>query len=243
VSQSLARRLPGEGDPIGRRLGANTIIGVAGDVRNAGLYGSTEPEFYQVRRFTGEGTSGSGDDAWWRRATVIVRSNLSERDAEESLRATIRKVDPAVPIKLEMMTAQVDSFLTGPRFQTTLLSMFAFAGLALAAIGLYGLISFLVVERTRELGVRIALGARPVEVTKLVVSDGLRWTVVGAILGIGASGGLLRLLEGLLYEVKAFEPWVFAGALAVLVVVAILAAWLPARRAARIDPMVALRHD
>ena len=139
VSESLARRLVGDGDPIGKRLGANIVIGVAADVRNAGLDRPTDPEFYQIRKSTGEGIPGSGDDAWWGRATAIVRSNLNERDAVESLRAAIQQVDPAVPIRIETMKARVDRFLTRPRFQTTLLSMFAFTGLVLAAIGLYGL--------------------------------------------------------------------------------------------------------
>jgi predicted permease len=243
VSESLARRLAGDGDPIGKSIGANTVIGVAGDVRNAGLDRTVDPEFYQVRKSTGDGIPGSGDDAWWRRATAILRSNLGEHDTAESLRAAIRQVDPAVPIKIETMGAHVDDFLMRPRFETTLLSLFAFTGVALAGIGLYGLISFLVADRTREIGVRIALGATPGSVAKLVVADGVRWTAAGAIVGIAASGGLLRLLKGLLYQVNVLDLRVFAGAVAILIAVAILAAWLPAYRASRIDPMVALRHD
>jgi putative ABC transport system permease protein len=243
VNESLARRLYGEADPIGKRAGAATVIGVVGDVRNAGPDRPVDPEFYQVRKPTGEGTPGSGDDAWWRRATVIVRSNLGERDAAESLRAAIRQVDPSVPIQVETMEAQVDRFLTRPRFQTTLLAMFAFTGLLLAGIGLYGLISFLVAERTREIGVRMALGATPTTVARMVVSDGIRWTALGTVVGIGAAAGLLRLLRDLLYEVKVTDLRVFAAAVALLGAVGILAAWLPARRAARIDPMAALRYD
>jgi putative ABC transport system permease protein len=243
VNELLARRLVGDGDPIGKRLGRNTIVGVAADVRNTGLDRPAEPEFYQVRKHTGDGIPGSGDDAWWRRAIAIVRSNLGERDTAELLRVAIRQVDPTVPVKVETVEAQVDTFLVKPRFQTTLLLLFALTGLALAGIGLYGLISFLVVERTREIGVRIALGATPGEVARLVVSEGARWTAAGAVLGIAASGSLLRLLRGLLYEVKVLDLRVFAGAIAILVGVATLAAWFPAHRASRIDPMVALRHD
>jgi putative ABC transport system permease protein len=216
---------------------------VAADVRNTGLDRPAEPEFYRVRKYTGDEIAGSGDDAWWRRATAIVRSNLGERDATELLRAAIRQVDPTVPVKVETMEARVDTFLARPRFQTTLLLLFALTGLALTGIGLYGLISFLVVERTREIGVRIALGSTPAEVARLVVSDGACWTAAGAILGIAASGSLLRLLRGLLYDVKVLDLRVFAGAVAILVGVAALAAWLPAHRASRVDPMVALRHD
>ena len=141
------------------------------------------------------------------------------------------------------MEARVDTFLTRPRFETVLLLMFAFTGLALAGIGLYGLISFLVEERTREIGVRIALGATPGEVARLVASDGVGWTGVGAVIGVAAAASLLRLLKGLLYEVSILDLRVFACAIAVLVTVSILAAWLPAQRASKIDPMVALRHD
>jgi predicted permease len=240
VSESLARRLLGDGDPIGKRLGASTVIGVAGDVRNAGLDREADPEFYQVRKLTGEGTPGSGDDAWWRRATAIVRTNLGEREAMELLRAAIRNVDPAVPVEVKTMEARVGAFLVRPRFQTTLLSMFALTGLTLAGIGLYGLVSFLAAGRTREIGVRIAIGATPVHVVRLVIADGVRWTAVGTIFGIAASVGLLRVLRGLLYEVEFLDLRVFAGTIAVLVSVAVLAAWLPARRASRIDPICRL---
>jgi predicted permease len=243
VNESLARRLFGADDPIGNRLGRNTVIGVAADVRNAGLDQPADPEFYQIRKSTGEDIPGSSDTAWWRRATAVVRSNLAAGDAEQLLRAAIRQVDPAVPIELQTMEARVDRFLTRPRFETVLLLMFAFTGLALAGIGLYGLISFLVEERTREIGVRIALGATPSEVARLVASDGVRWTAVGAVVGVAASASLLRLLKGLLYEVSILDLRVFAGAIALLVAVAVLAAWFPAQRASKIDPMVALRHD
>jgi putative ABC transport system permease protein len=243
VNESLSRRLFGGDDPVGRRLGANTVMGVAADAGNAGVDRPVDPEFYVVRKSTGEAIAGSSDNAWWRRGTAIVRSNLDDRDAEGLLREAIRQVDPAVPIELKTMEARVDAFLTRPRFQTGVLLMFAFTGLALAGIGLYGLISFLVAERTREIGVRIALGATPRGVARLVASDGMRWTAAGTVVGLGASMSLLRLLKGLLYGIGVLDLRVFAGAIAVLVTVAILAAWVPAQRASKIDPMVALRHE
>jgi putative ABC transport system permease protein len=198
---------------------------------------------YSVRKIVRNEVAGSSDPNWPRHATVIVRSSLDEHVTTESLRAAIQQLDPAVPVVLETMDSHIQRFFTRPRFQTALLSMFAATGLLLAAIGLYGLISFLVAERTREIGVRMALGATPGDIAKLVVSDGVRWTAAGVMAGTAAASGLLRLLEGLLYQVKANDLRVFGGAIAVLAGVAMLAAWLPGRRASRIDPMAALRHD
>jgi putative ABC transport system permease protein len=243
VNQTLARRRVGNDDPIGKRLGRHTIIGVAADTRNAGLDRPAEPEFYQVRKHTGDGIPGSGDGALWRRATAIVRSSLSERDTAELLRAAIRLVDPTVPVEIAMMEARVDRFLVRPRFQTALLLLFALTGLALAGIGLYGLISFLAEQRTREIGVRMALGATPGEAARMVVSGAARWTAMGVAIGIVGAGSLLHLLEGLLYQVQVLDLRVFAGAVAALIAAAISAAWLPAHRVAKIDPAIALRHE
>ena len=141
------------------------------------------------------------------------------------------------------MDAQIGHFYTRARFQTTLLLIFALIGLILAGIGIYGLIAFLVAERTRELGVRIALGATRGEISRLVVADAARWSLAGLAVGSLASVLFSRLLEGLLYGVEASDPRAYAGAVLSFVLVSVLAAWLPARRAARIDPMVALRYE
>jgi putative ABC transport system permease protein len=246
LNASLSRRLFGDGDPIGKRIRSvppMVVVGIASDVRNAGLASMVNPELYVVRKASREGVAGSGDPTWSRRASAIIRSVISDRAAAEALRSTIQQIDPAVPVKLETMREQVDHFLARPRFQTALLSMFALTGLVLAGIGLYGLISFLVAERTREIGVRVALGARPRDIVRLVVSDAARWTAVGVTIGVAASAGLLRVLQGLLYGAQRMDVRIFGGAGLVLSFVAILAAWLPAHRAARIDPMDALRHD
>jgi len=243
VSESLARCQFGDQDPIGKHRGKSTIVGVAGDVRNAGLDRPSDPEFYVVRKSTWDGMPGSVDPAWPRRASIVLRSGLGEAAAAESLRAAVREIEPAVLVKVEAMETQVDRFLARPRFQTALLAMFALTGLILSAIGLYGVLSFLVAERTREIGVRVALGARPGDVTRMVVLNGARWTATGLVLGIALSLATARLMKGLLYDVRPLDVGVHACAVAMLAVVAILAAWLPARRAARIDPIIALRHD
>jgi putative ABC transport system permease protein len=130
-----------------------------------------------------------------------------------------------------------------PRFESVLLSTFALNGLLLAAIGLYGLASFLVAERTREIGIRMALGAARQDVTRLVMADGVRWTAAGTLFGLACSAGLTRFLRGLLYDVRTDDWRVFAIAAGVLSIIAMVATFLPSRHASRIDPMVALRHE
>ena len=246
LSESLSRRGLGKGDAIGKRIGggwSRLVVGIAGDVQNAGLSSSPDPEFYVVRKTSRVGIPGGGGPDWSRRATAIIRSTLSEPAAVESLRSAIQQLDSTVPIKIQTMDSQVDHYFARPRFQTALLSLFALTGLALAGIGLYGLISVLVADRTREIGVRIALGATRSRIAKMIVSDAARWTAAGVIVGITASAGLLHLLQGLLYEVEPLDIRAFAAAVTALVAVALLAAWMPARRASRVEPMIALRHE
>ena len=196
-----------------------------------------------VRKISRSGIPGSSDRAWWRRGTAVVRTTLPERAAAESLRSAIQQLDPALPIKVETMRSEVDHFLTRPRFQTAVLTLFALTGLVLSGIGLYGLISYLVAGRTREIGVRIALGATSGDVIRMVLSDAGRWTLAGALIGTAASAASLRLFQTLLYEVKALDARAFVGALVALATVAALAAWIPARRGSRIEPAVALREE
>jgi ABC-type antimicrobial peptide transport system permease subunit len=220
-----------------------THVGVAADVRNLGPEQASNPEFYQVRKASRLGMAGSSDPAWPRRATAIIRTRLDKRIAEQSLRKSFHEIDASVPFQLETMEAQIGHFYTRAKFQTTLLLLFGLIGLALAGIGIYGLIAFLVAERTRELGVRIALGATGGEILRLVVGNAARWSFVGLVVGSLASFFCTRLLQGLLYAVRTSDLRVYAVALISFALVAVLAAWLPARRAARIDPMVALRHE
>jgi putative ABC transport system permease protein len=130
-----------------------------------------------------------------------------------------------------------------PRFTAVLLSLFAGIGVLLAGIGIYGVVGFLVAQQTREIGIRIALGATPQSVLKMVLSNIVRWTIAGAALGLLGAWLCSRLLESLLFEVRAHDPFLLALALLFLVVVVFLAAWLPARRAMRVDPVVALRYE
>jgi len=243
INETLARRAFGGDDPIGRRIGRSTVIGVAADVRNLGPEQVSNPEFYEVRKVSRAGMAGSSDPAWPRRATAIIRTRLDKRIAEQSLRKSLHEIDASVPFQSETMEAQIGHFYTRARFQTALLFLFALIGLVLAGVGIYGLIAFLVAERTRELGVRIALGATTGEISRLVVANAARWSFVGLVVGSLASFYSSRLLQGLLYGIQPSDPRVYALALISFALVAVFAAWLPARRAARIDPIVALRHE
>ena len=128
-------------------------------------------------------------------------------------------------------------------FTAVLLSLFAGIGVLLAGIGIYGVVAFLVAQQTREIGIRIALGATPQKILKMVLSNMARWTVAGAMLGLLGAWLCSRLLESLLFEVKPHDPFLLSLALLFLIVAVIVAAWIPARRAMRVDPMVALRYE
>ena len=141
------------------------------------------------------------------------------------------------------MSQRVEKLADRPRFNAILLSLFAAMGVLLAAIGIYGVVGFLVAQQTREIGVRMALGATPQGILKMVLSSVARWTIGGAVLGILGAWFCTHLLESLLFEVKTHDPVLLGGAVALLLAAAFLAAWIPARRAMRVDPMVALRYE
>jgi putative ABC transport system permease protein len=141
------------------------------------------------------------------------------------------------------MNTRVGKLVQRPRFTAVLLSLFAGIGVLLAGIGIYGVVGFLVAQQTREIGIRIALGATPQSVLKMVLSNIVRWTIAGAALGLLGAWLSSRLLESLLFEVRAHDPLLLGLAVLFLIVVVFLAAWLPARRAMRVDPVVALRYE
>lgn len=241
LSEALARRLFGDGNPIGKafRYGRQnlwrTIVGVVGDVKNDGLAAAGGPEFYLPWKAEPEG--------YYRRATFILRTPMNPKVVAKWVRSEAASIDPTVPVTIEAMSQRIEKLADRPRFNAILLSLFAGMGVLLAAIGIYGVVGFLVAQQTREIGVRMALGASPQNILKMVLSSVARWTIGGAILGILGAWFCTRLLESLLFEVKTHDPLLLGGAVVLLLAAAFLAAWIPARRAMHVDPMVALRYE
>jgi putative ABC transport system permease protein len=244
LSEALAARLfPGE-NPLGKSLRFSafdrqgpwrTIVGVAGDVKNNGLTALADPEFYIPWK--------NDPETYVRRSYVILRTPVSAATVIPWVRAEIEGLDATVPAEFSTMNQRVDKLTQRPRFDAILLSLFAGIAVMLAVFGMYGLVSFFVLQRTQEIGVRMALGATPQSILKMVLLNIARWTVGGAVLGLFGAWFCTRLLQSLLFEVRAQDPLLLGLALSVLLAAAFVAAWIPARRAMRVDPMIALRYE
>ncbi len=242
LSEALLKKLFSSGeDPLGKsfRFGSQnewrTIVGIAGDVRNNGLAAPPDPEFYIPWKNEPAG--------YYRSAHFVVQSAINPDVVAKWIRSEAAAIDPTVPVKIEGMKTRVGKLAERPRFTAVLLSLFAGIGVLLAGIGIYGVVGYLVAQQTREIGIRIALGATPRSILKMVLSETLRWTVTGAALGLLGAWFCSRLLESLLFEVRPHDPFLLGAALLVLIAVAFLAAWIPARKAMRVDPMIALRYE
>lgn len=237
VDEALAGRLfPGQ-DPIGRRIRAGDtgwmeIAGVAANVRNKGLLRPPEPEFYMVKRHLS--TDGRLAN------TVILQANPALIPA---VREEFRQLDPRLTLQINTLDEQVSSLRARPRFQTLLLGGFALGGLLLAAIGLSGVMGLLVTQRTPEIGIRMALGATPTNVRRMILSQAGAWLGAGLLLGLMAAVAARKLIESLLFGTAPDAPLPLLAAVAALSATAMLAAWLPARRAARVEPVRALRYE
>lgn len=243
ISDSLARRAFPNEEAVGKRMRFGpqapfrTIVGIAADVKNnPGLAGADDPEYYVSR--THDDTQGVSPQA-----AVILRTSSGVATAARAIRATVTGMDPALPVNVYTLEQRVNELAAGPRFNAVLSGWFAVIGVLLAAVGLYGVISFLVVQRTQEIGVRLALGATPGNILKLVFSTAVRWTAAGITVGLIGSAFVARLFRTLLFKVSEHDLWTLALTVSIMMLIALLAAWLPASRASRTDPMIALRHD
>jgi putative ABC transport system permease protein len=239
INETLARRFfPGQ-DPLGKRLlvqGVNEIIGVVGDVRQRGLARATTPDVY-FSLWQLPGTS---------EVSLLVRAAAGGDPAAlaPAVRRAVEEVDPTAPVsRIRTMDEVVATSIGQERFTLVLLAAFALVALALAAIGLYGVMAYQVAARAREMGVRLALGAQSGDVLGLVIGQGLRLTALGVAIGLAAALGLGRLLARLFFGVQPVEPATLAAVAALLMAVALAACYLPARRATRVDPLVVLREE
>ena len=241
VNEAMARRFFPGGDALGRRLvwGGRklTIVGIAGDVHTSGLDAAVGPMIYTPVYQVESGAT--------RGAVFVVRTRLADpASLAASVRDALWSVDRDVPVfDIRAMSAIVSRSLATRSFAVTLLASFAGLALFLAVIGLYGVLSYAVTQRTSELGVRFALGATPGRVVQMVLGDGLRLVAAGAVVGAVLGGMAARLMSGLLFGIRVFDPATFAGAVLLLLAVAALASFVPARRASRLDPMTALRSE
>ena len=241
VNESLARRFFPEGDALGKRLvwGGRklTIVGIAGDVHVEGLDAAVSPMVYTPVYQIESGATRFG--------VFVVRTRMADPAAlAASVRAALWSVDHDVPVfDVRAMSGIVSRSLATRRFAVTLLAAFAAVALFLAVVGLYGVLSYAVTQRTSELGIRFALGATPARVIQMVLGDGLRLVAAGIVLGIVMGGLAARLMSGLLFGIRPFDVTTFAGAAFLLLSVALLASFVPARRASRLEPMNALRSE
>jgi predicted permease len=244
LNRLLAARLFPGANPIGQRIQVGaatdpwyTVVGIAENVKNDGLNKPDDPEIYFLRRnIPDDWTSG-------RAPLAIVDSVLPPGIVAPSVRSRIAQLDPVVPIKIESLNNYVSRLADRPRFETALLGFFAFAGVTLAAIGLYGVVAFTTAQRTTEIGVRMAIGATRFDILRLVLSEGLRLAALGGALGLIAALALTRVLRNLLFQVEPHDPVSFAAVTLLLVLVALAATLIPARSAMGVEPATALRGE
>jgi putative ABC transport system permease protein len=243
LSSSLAARLFSNENPIGQRIqehqGAPLYIvqGVAADVKNGGLTGSDEPEYYKLRRSVADDWQSTPS------AVFVIKTGSLTKGTSSWVRSLLAEIDPTVPIDIEMLAERVAGMADRPRFETALLSFFATTGLVMAVIGLYGVIAFMAIQRTQEIGVRMALGASRLDVLRLILHEGFVLIASGGIIGLVAALGASRVLKSLLFSVGPHDPITFAAASLLLALVAFLAIIIPACSAMKVNPATALRTE
>ena len=237
VSEQLVAQIFPNEEPLGKRLimamsgEPYEIIGIVGDIRHQSLGAPAAPTMYMPSRQRG-GTN------------LVIRTQGDPLSIVSAVRNEVQALDPNQPIAaVKKMSDWVDASVAAPRSSTTLLTLFAVLAMILAATGIYGVMSYSVARRTHEIGVRMALGARRFDVMKLVVRQGMILTLIGVVLGLGGAFALTRVMSTLLFGVTAKDPITFAAVAALLIAVAFIACFVPARRATKVDPLVALRYE
>ena len=242
ISQAFARMYFPNQDPLGKQLtfgfpfenvGVREIVGIAGDVRDVALGEAPKPMMYVPF-----------DQAPFWGGNLIVKSALGMSTVAGAVRRQVREIDKDLPVTdVAMLPDGIEASVAQPRFRTLLLGLFAAMALALAAVGIFGVISYSVSRRTNEIGIRVALGAQSSDVLRQVLGEGARLAVAGLALGLAGAIAATRFMGTLLFGVKPVDPLTFAAVAAVLAGVTLAACYIPARRAMRVDPIVALRYE
>jgi putative ABC transport system permease protein len=244
IDDTLARRYwPGE-DPVGKRIrfgGAppgqappwRTIIGVVGNIKTDGLDMPTAPHIY-ISSYQNPNYA----------LTIYVRTKMSSGTLGDVIRREVQSVDPNVPVyAIRTMDEVVARSMAQRRFALEIVGVFAVVALLLAALGIYGVMAYSVTQRTHEIGIRVALGAQPLDILRMTVGEGMILVIFGLVAGLIGAAMLTRLLQTMLYNVKPFDPITYSVIPALLASVALIACLVPARRATQVDPLVALREE
>jgi putative ABC transport system permease protein len=241
INEGMARRFWPDGDAIGKRIKVGppqnepwlTIVGVAGDVKNIGLEADALLATYEPHA-----------QRPWSSMTLAIRTETDPLGLSAAVRGDLRAMEKGLLIRaLSTMDERIWLSVAPRRFNMTLLAVFAALALSLAAVGVYGVMSYTVTQRTHEIGVRMALGAQSGAVLKLIVGQGLKLALIGVAIGLAAAFALTRWMEDLLFDVRPTDLWTYGAVAALLLLVALFACWVPARRAAKVDPMIALRCE
>jgi len=245
INETAAKKFFPNGSPLGaradwaRREGPHqwmTIVGVAADVKHSGLNQPTDPAVYAPFP--------QSDEAWRRWMTLAIRTRNGSAGVADEVKKLVWSLDRQIPVSsIQSMSELLSVSMAEERFDMLLLGTFAALALILSAVGIYGLMSYTVHQRTHEIGIRVALGAQHRDVLRLVVGDGAKLALLGIAIGIASALALTRVMTSLLFEVKPTDPATFAGVAILLALVALAACYIPARRAMRVDPMVALRYE
>jgi predicted permease len=245
INETMARRYWPDGDPLGRQLSSQNkswqVVGVASDIREIGLDQPVEPTVYVPVPQMPNGLMGAMNQ--WFLTAWIVRT-ARPTDVTTALRRAMKEVDPQMPLaNVRPMTQVINASVASQEFMLLMMGVFAGVALMLTAVGIYGVLSYQVSQRTNEIGIRMALGATARDVLKLVVGQGLRSTLIGVAIGLASAYGLTRLISHLLFGVSPTDPMTFGVIALLLAGVALGACFVPARRATRVDPIVALRYE
>ena len=244
VNKELANQMWPDQNPIGKRMTVGvplslndvryqTVVGVVGDVKHTSLSGDTGMQMYQpFYQAPGLGM------------TLVLRGKLDPTNLLDSVRNTVREIDPTLPLaNVKTMDTIIYENVAPFRFNMFLLTLFAGVALVLTIIGVYGVMNYNVTQRTQEIGIRMALGAEPGEVRAMILKKGLILSLIGLAIGLVGSFAATWAMSSLLFGVSTTDPATFAGVAVILTVVALIACYIPARRATLVDPVVALRNE